>query len=145
MVSFLLLWGGKLLARPTVLVGLISSLALGGMALKAKMVSGRHAKEVAALNQTIATRDATIANLHISIGQERLNVNTLTGRLREQNAAILQMQAAAKVAQASATLAVRDALEKGRADAANRLQPSPSVPPGFESLNAEAAKLWSRP
>jgi hypothetical protein len=91
----------------------------------------------------IEIRDSTIANLHVSISQERLNVGTLTARLREQNAAILLMQATSRASEKASALAVVRALETGRTAAEARLQPSATL--GYESLNAEAAKLWGTP
>ncbi len=124
-------------------VALAAFIGLSLMQITHARVVHRFEAEKAALVQTIATRDATIANLYVSVTQERLNVSTLTARLREQNAAILLMQATAKAAAASSALAVNKALAAGQANAAARL--SSTVAPGYESLNAAGQEIWAKP
>jgi hypothetical protein len=120
---------------PIYLVGAVLS-AFGVLQVAHAREVGRLQADKVALTREIETRDATIANQHISISQERLNVGALTARLREQNNAIALMQSKATEAAASANVAALRAFNQGAREAEALRAPSSIVPSGAPGMNA---------
>lgn len=116
-------------------VGLLSAVLFVGMQWKHTREVHQLEAQIAGYEQTIQSKDASIANLHISVTQERLNVSTLTAQVREQNHAILLMQAKAKEAETEASIAAVRAFNDGRAAAEKLRQPTTTIAPGHAAMN----------
>jgi uncharacterized coiled-coil protein SlyX len=122
---------------------LAAGLAFGGLQVKHVLQVRGLNKQIAALEQTIATRDSTIAVQHIAISQERLNVTTLTARLKEQNRAIELLQASAKASEAVASAKALEALRAGEKAAEAIRSGHAHIEPGHAAVNQWLAERFA--
>ncbi len=135
-MTFILALLAKLLARPALLVGVVSAVALGGMALKGKIERSRHEKERAAL--VLQIKDAQLQakaerEARLILEQDR---DDKVARIREQNDAITSMALKAQQLETTASIEAVRAFNRGRESAAALRQPTTTVKPGSAEMNA---------
>jgi hypothetical protein len=127
---------GRVIAWPAwVHLSIAAVLLFGGMQWKHAREVGRLKKDIATLTETLNQERLVHADTLVALQSERSNVTTLHARVREQNSAILLIQAKAKQSESAAAARAIEALRAGEAAAAAIRSGHTHLEPGHDAVN----------
>lgn len=144
MIALLLGYGAKLLARPALLVGLASLIAMGWLQFS-------HSREVKKLKAEISTTHKALSETRVALAEHQAALSDVSAnrdmwlaRVREQNNAIELLHIKAKANQAAAVSAAVRKLQAVRESADELRAPTSKVPPGDVAMNEWLKERFAR-
>ena len=130
-----------LLARPAVIAGLVGAIAVGGLALALKIEKGRHASDVARLEQAVLDERA-LTDLQVkAFDRSQQNVTSCKVDLLDQSAKVRAFELKAKAADAKAAASALEVLRAGERERAALRASEDHRVPGFATLNEAVCKV----